>query len=116
VRRQSNGQYMEYVEHLPAEQDDGNEHNEDGQHLAEVESTFLLEPAGAEAEDVEGGESEDERPEDVVNLLARRNDKGERRQEADRELMENPRAVGSPFGRLPHAEKQRGTSGGRGSD
>jgi len=88
ARREFEGQNVEEVKHLPAEQDDGDDYDQDRQELAEVEAGAVgVETARSETEDVEGSESENERPENVVDLIARGDEQKGGRKNADGESV-----------------------------
>ena len=80
VRREADRKNVEEVEHFPSEQDDGNNDNENGQDLAEIQAAFLLEAAGAEAHDIQRGKSKYQRPENVVDLFSGSDEQKDRRQ------------------------------------
>src|SRR5579863_4986642 len=67
---QPDGKDVEQIQHFPSQKEDGNEYNHHGQQFPEAQAAARgLEAPGGQAEDVEGGESEHNRPEDVVNVL-----------------------------------------------
>ena len=66
---EANGQDFEEVEHFPAEQEDGDDYRAHGQDFSEAHAVVAgLEALHNQAENVEGGEAENERPEDVVEV------------------------------------------------
>lgn len=95
ARREFEGQNVEEVKHFPSEQDDGDDYDQDRQELAEVEAGAVgVETARSEAEDVESGESENERPENVVDLIAGGDKQESGGENSDGERMEQARCSG----------------------
>ena len=64
------GQDVEDVKHFPPEQNDRNANDQNREYFAEREAAFLLEATRAQAENVECGETENQRPEQVVDIFA----------------------------------------------
>ena len=66
---QANWKDFEEVEHFPSEQKDRDDYRAHGQDFSEAHPVVAgLEALHDQAENVEGGEAEDERPEDVVEV------------------------------------------------
>src|SRR5579863_9371580 len=69
---QPDGKDVEQVQHFPSQKEDRNEYNHHGQQFPEAQAAARgLEAPGGEAEDVQSGESENDRPENVINVLPR---------------------------------------------
>jgi hypothetical protein len=63
ARRKLNGENVEEVEHLPAEQDDRHDHDQNREDLAKVQAGFMgVEAARSETENVERSKPEYQRP------------------------------------------------------
>ena len=104
---QANRKNMKEVEHFPAQQDDRHEHYEDRQYFAKIEPALLLKTPRTQAQDVQRGEAKNQGPQNVVNLVARGDQDGDCRYQANRHLMKRSRAPGSPFPGWGHSKKER---------
>ena len=70
---QLDGEDLEKVKHFPAQKHNGDDHHQDGNGLSEIQAVAVgLKAAGDQAENIERGEAEDQRPQYVkyVALLA----------------------------------------------
>jgi hypothetical protein len=66
-----NREDVEDIQHFPTEKNYRHQDYHNGHEFAEAEAAFAgLHAAGSETEDVESRKSEDDGPEDVVNVLA----------------------------------------------
>ena len=102
ARRKLNGQNVEEVEHLPAEQDDRHDHDQDRQHLAKVQAGFVgVEATRSQAENVERSKPENQRPENVVDFFTSGDQQECRRQSSDRKRVEATSTAGYPLMGLP---------------
>src|SRR5215471_8265747 len=81
LRREAQRQNLELIEQFPAQQDDGDDHDHDGQHFSETQAALVgVEAACPKAENIERGEGKNQAPENVVDTFARRAEKKHRRQ------------------------------------
>ena len=88
---QANGQDLEEVEHFPSEQEHSDDHRPYGEDFSEAHAVAAgLEALHDQAENIERGEAEDERPEDVVDvaLLVGRLEDGKGGQDGERRDMD----------------------------
>jgi hypothetical protein len=112
ARGEAQGKNAKDVEQLPAEKNHRHDDDQYGEGFAEAQAPFLvLEATGAEGEDVDSGKSKNQRPEDVVDLFASRNEHEDGGQRANRNFAQG-RDARSQIVSMAESEQNRRASTG----